>query len=274
MPRSTRKPAKPARPLLKPPVRIGRLDTAALLGTVRQLHEDTEDENVSRMPADEELFQALLFLEAHAGALKSGAARREAALTRVKLWEYLREQADIHQVRAIEDARAAHVEWSALADALAVNTPSAAYNKAKRLQATTLTDPERGDRPVRRTPEAVLEAERRAAAKAAAEQRAQQEAARHHALLAPVAQRLLDQRADLDDDEDVTFWLDQIAAVLPDCQTPTQIVSLERYVEALVRVLARIERASGRPVAQTNEARLAYAAAATLISASRVRPAL
>ncbi|WP_241741410.1 hypothetical protein [Streptomyces sp. L2] len=241
---------------------------------MRQLHEDTEDENVSRMPADEELFQALLFLEAHAGALKSGAARREAALTRVKLWEYLREQADIHQVRAIEDARAAHVEWSALADALAVNTPSAAYNKAKRLQATTLTDPERGDRPVRRTPEAVLEAERRAAAKAAAEQRAQQEAARHHALLAPVAQRLLDQRADLDDDEDVTFWLDQIAAVLPDCQTPTQIVSLERYVEALVRVLARIERASGRPVAQTNEARLAYAAAATLISASRVRPAL
>ncbi|WP_189710948.1 hypothetical protein [Streptomyces anandii] len=50
--------------------------------------------------------------------------------------------------------------------------------------------------------------------------RAQNEAARRHALLAPVAQRLIEHRTGLDDDDEVTFWLDQIAAVLPNCQPP------------------------------------------------------
>ncbi|MEU2718650.1 hypothetical protein [Streptomyces sp. NPDC007205] len=266
MARLIRKSAAPTRPLLKVPVRLGAVDTAALIAELRQLHEDAEDENVGRMPADEELYQALLYLEAHSGALKSEEARRKAAITRVKLWEYLREQADVRQGKAIEDARAAKVEWTALAESLAVNTASAAYNKAKRLRATTLMDPERGDRPVRRTPEAVLVAERRAAAKAAAERRMQEEAARHHALLAPVAQRLIEHRAGLDDDDEVTFWLDQVAAVLPDCETPIQIVSLGRYVEAVVRELRRSERESARPAARTNEARLAYAAATAVLS--------
>lgn len=217
------------------------------------------------MPADEELFQALLYLEARAGALKGEKVRRQAALTRVTLWEYLRERADVHQTKAVEDARAANAEWAALAGPLAVNTPSAAYNKAKRLRATTLTDPQRGDRPVRRTPEAVLEAERQAAVRAAADRRAQQEASRRHTLLAPVAWRLLEHRAGLDDDDEVTFWLDQIDAVLPSCETPTQVVSLERYVEALVRELRRSERERAQPAARTVEARLAYAAASAVL---------
>ena len=263
MARTARKPAAPTKPLLKPPVRIGRLDTAALIGQLRQLHEDAEDESVGRMPADEELFRALLHLEANASALKSEEARRKAAITRVKLWEYLREQADIHQAQAIADARAANAEWADLVPALAVRAPSAAYNKAKRLQAAVLADASRGDRPpVRRTPEAVLEAERHAAALAAAERRAQQEAARRHGLLTPVAQRLLEHRDGLDNDEDVTYWLDQIAAVLPNCQTPTQVVSLGTYVQAVVRALGKIERTTARPAATTVDAQLAYAAAA------------
>ncbi|MFD7004427.1 hypothetical protein ACFWA5_51665 [Streptomyces mirabilis] len=206
------------------------------------------------MPADEELFRALLHLEAHAGALKSGEARRKAAITRVKLWEYLREQADVHQSEAIEDARAANAEWAELVPALAVNTPRAAYNKATRLRAAALTDHSHGDRPVRRTPEAVLEVERQAALRAAAERRAQEQAARRHGLVAPVAQRLIEHRAGLEDDGEVTFWLDQIAAVLPSCQTPTQLVSVETYVEAVVRELRKVERTTVRLVASTADA--------------------
>ncbi|MFF9410385.1 hypothetical protein ACF1B0_33395 [Streptomyces anandii] len=266
MVRRTRKSAVPTKPLLRPPVRIGNLDTAAVIGELRQLHEDAEDENLGRMPADEELFRTLLYLEANAGALKSQEAQRKAAVARVRLWEYLREQADLHQAKAIEHARAAGAEWADLAAALAVNTSSAAYNKAKRMQAAVLTEASRGAQPVRRTPEAVREAERLEAARAAAERRAEEEAALRHALLAPVAKRLLEHRAGLDDDEDVTFWLDQVAAVLPSCRTPTQLVSLQTYMKALVRELKRAERTTGRAVAKTDDARLAYAAAAELVT--------
>ncbi|MFJ5901904.1 hypothetical protein ACIQFZ_42810 [Streptomyces sp. NPDC093064] len=265
MARPARKSVAPTKPLLKPPVRIGNVDTAAVIGELRQLHEEAEDENVGRMPADEELFQALLYLEANASALKSEKAQRKAAIARVRLWEYLREQADLHQTKAIEHARAAGAEWADLVPALAVKAPSAAYNKAKRMQAAALTAASRTDRPVRRTPEAVREAERLAAARAAAERRAEEEAARRHVLLAPVAQRLLEYRTGLDNDEDVTFWLDQIAAVLPSCQTRTQLVSLQTYMEAVVRELKKVERTTGRAAATTDDARLAYAAAAELV---------
>ncbi|WP_445520944.1 hypothetical protein [Streptomyces sp. NEAU-174] len=263
----TSRPSVPAtKPLVKPRVRIGNLDAAALVGQLRQLHEDAEDEAVDRMPADEELYQALLHLEAHAGALKHEGARREAAVARVKLWEYLREQADIHQSKAVEDAREANVEWTGLVSALAVKTASAAYNKATRLRAAVLTEGSHGsDSPVRRTPEAVLDAERRASLRAAEERRAEQEAARRHGLLAPVAQRLIEHRTGLDDGGDVSDWLDEIAMVLRDCRTPTQIVSLQTYVEAAVRALRKIERTNARPAASTLDARLAYEAAAELV---------
>ncbi|MEW2471067.1 hypothetical protein AB0919_39710 [Streptomyces sp. NPDC046994] len=266
MARPARKSADPTRPLLKPAVRVGNLDTAALIGELRQVHEDAEDENIGRMPADEELFRALLYLEANAGAVKSEEARRKAAITRVKLWQYLREQAEIHQAKAVEDARAANAEWADLVPALAVNAPSAAYNKAKRLQAALLADPSRGEKSVRRTPEAVLEAQQRLAAQAAALRRAEVKAASHQALTASVAQRLLEHRADLESHGDVIFWLDQIEAVLPNCDTPTQMLSLKTYVEAVVRELKKIERTTTRPPVLGPAAQLAYAAAAEIIS--------
>ncbi|RPF24759.1 hypothetical protein [Streptomyces sp. TLI_185] len=266
MARTARKSAAPTKPLLKPPVRIGNLDTAALVGELRQLHEDAEDESVGQMPADEELFGALLHLEANAGALKGEEARRKAAIARVKLWEYLREQADVHQAKAVEDARHANAEWAQLVPALAVRTVSAAYNKATRLRAAALTDDSRGvDSPVRRTPEAVLDVERRAALREAEARRVEQEAAHRHRLLAPVAQRLIEHRAGLDDGGEVTDWLDEIATVLPDCNTPIRVVSLQTYVAAAVRELRKIERTTARPAASTPDAQLAYEAAAELI---------
>ncbi|MFJ4152696.1 hypothetical protein ACIP10_34680 [Streptomyces galbus] len=264
MARPARKRSAATKPLLKPPARIGRLDAVAVIGELRRLHEEAEDENISRMPADDEVYGALLYLEVNAGALKNETARREAAVARVRLWEYIRERADLHQARAIEHARAAGAEWADLAPALAVNAPSAAYNKAKRMQAAVLRETSRTDQPIRRTPEAVREAERIAAAEAAAQRRAEGEAARRYALLSPVAQRLLEHRAGLDEDDDVAFWLDQIDAVLP-CHTATQQVSLQRYMEALIRELRNVER-TGREAATTEDARLAYASAAELVT--------
>ena len=263
MARPSRMPTPPTKPLLKAPVRIGEFNAAAVIGELRCLHAAAEDPDLDQMPADDETYQALLYLEAHAGALKDVSAQREAAISRVKLWEYVREQTDIHQVQAIAHARASGVEWAALAPPLAVNSPSAAYNKAVRMRAALLVDPDNTGRVLRRTPEAVLQAERAAAERAAAEHRAQAQAARRHQILAPIAQRLLDHRSGLAVDEDVTYWLDQIDAVLP-CGTPTQFVSLETYVQATVRALRQVERTTAKPAATTIDAQLAYAAALEL----------
>ncbi|WP_331732482.1 hypothetical protein [Streptomyces sp. NBC_00989] len=264
MARPSRKPTPPTKPLLKAPMRIGSFNAAATISELRRLHAAAEDPDLDQMAADDEVYQALLYLEAHAGALKTESAQREAAVYRVKLWEYVREQTDVHQAKAIAHARAAGVEWADLAPAMAVNAPSAAYNKAVRMRAALLVDPDTGGRALRRTPEAVLEAERAASARVAAEHRAQAEAERRHRVLAPVAQRLLDHRSGLDNEENVTYWLDQIDAVLP-CQTPTQFVSLETYVQATVRALRQVERTTARPAATTVDAQLAYAAAVELL---------
>ncbi|MEU8718554.1 hypothetical protein [Streptomyces sp. NPDC048663] len=255
--------SRPTKPLLKAPVRIGTVDIRAVVGELRQMHEDAEDPAVERMPADDELFGALLYVEKHALALRRQApeVQRAAALKRVQLWEYVREQTDIHQIRAVDDARQAGVLWTELAPALAVNAPSAAYNKAKRLKAVELTDETPQSHPVRRTPEAVLQAERRIVRQQAAERRIQETAQLRHELLVPVVQRLLEQRESFVRDEDVDYWWEEIEAVLPQCQTPLQMMSLHRYLDAALRALAKLEKRSARPVTSTEEARLALAAA-------------
>ena len=258
------------KPLLRPPVRIGPLDAPALVAELRQLHEEADDPDVERMPADGELYGALLYAERHAKALSrhrdSETAERSAAMKRVLLWEYLREQADLHQARAIEDARALKVGWAELAPLLAVNASSAAYNKAKRLQASRFTDGTSDDRPLRRTPEAVAEAERRIAAQVMAERRAEERAQERHQLVLPVARRLLEYRDELLPDSDAEDWLDELAAVVNDCHTATQQVSLARYLDAAVRAFTKVEQRTGRPAVMTENARLAYTAAVELVS--------
>lgn len=263
-----RRAPKRTSPLLRRPIRIGTLDTAAIVGELRDLHEKAEDPDIGRMPADDELFGALLYTETHASALgrTDEDARRAAALKRVLLWEYVREQAEIHQIKAIEAARAAGVEWADLAPPLAVGGPSAAYNKSKRLKALTLNDDESEGQPMRRTPEAVVKAERRIAERAAAQRRAEEAARRRHELLLPVARRLLEHRDDFVPDSEVDDWLDEVAAVLPNCRTPTQKVSLGTYLNATVRALQRVERETALRAARTEDAQLAYAAAVAVCS--------
>ncbi|MEU6479320.1 hypothetical protein ABZ858_20990 [Streptomyces sp. NPDC047017] len=250
------------------------MDAAALVGELRQLHEDAEDPDVERMPADHEVYGALLYAEQRAAALRAQSleVRRAAALGRVRLWEYLKEQAEPHQARAVDDARAAGVPWAELAPALAVAAPSAAYNKAKRLKASTLTDETPHAHPVRRTPEAVLQAERRLVQEQAAERRAQEAAQRRHEVLVPLAARLLAQRDGLSADEDTDYWFEEIEAVLPHCRTPLQMVSLQRYLSAAVRSLSKQEQRTARPVARTDEAHLALTAAKEFVNHSPITP--
>ncbi|GAA3906218.1 hypothetical protein MBT84_47220 [Streptomyces sp. MBT84] len=267
MAKPQRRNPRPASPLVKAPVLIGNLDAVAVVGRLRQLHEDAEDPNVERMPADNEIYAALLYAERHASALRRIAveSQKQAALHRVELWEYLRERAEIHQAQAVVDARAAGVEWSQLAPALAVSAPSAAYNKAKRLRAASLSDARPQQVRLRRTPEAVAAAESRLAKEMAVEQRAQSAAQQRHRLVFPAAQSLVSQRDGLLLDEDAEYWLDEVEAVLPSCDTPTQMISLGRYLGAAVRALRKLEQHTAEPVAMTEEARAALAAAASVI---------
>jgi hypothetical protein len=269
----TRKPTPPTKPLVKQRVQIGKLDAVAVVGELRQLHEDAEDPTVERMPADNETYGALLYAEKHASSLRRLPPERQqqAALKRVQLWQYLRERADVHQARAVADARAAGAEWQDLAPALAVKAASAAYNKAKRLQAAALVDAVPGAEPVRRTPEAVAETEQRLIRERTAERRAQEAAQRRHHALMPVARRLLEYRDGLVLDEDAEYWLDEVAEVLPDCSTPTQMVSLHRYLSAAVRALSNAEKRLARPAATTNEAHLVLSAAVAFLAQEKLQ---
>ncbi|MFG3023924.1 hypothetical protein ACGFZQ_36295 [Streptomyces sp. NPDC048254] len=262
----TRSP-RPTSLLLKVPVRIGKLDASALVGRLRHLHEAAEDPDVERMPADDEIYTALLYVEKHATALRrcSAESQQEAALYRVRLWEYLRERADIHQAQAVSDARAAGVEWAHLAPELAVAAPSAAYNKAKRLRAAALNESAPRQPLLRRTPEAVLDAESRLSKERAVEQRALDAAQQRHRLLLPTAQRLVSHQDGLVLDDDAEYWLGEVEAVLPSCETPTQVMGLSRYLGATIRALRRIEQRTARPVATTPEAVAALEAAAAVL---------
>ncbi|MEV5273222.1 hypothetical protein [Streptomyces werraensis] len=151
----------PTKPLVRQVRSVGPVDARALVGELRQFHEEAEDPGIERMPADEEVYGALLYAEKRAGSLRALPVEKQkaAALIRVLLWEFLSERLRVHQSTAIDDARSAGAEWRELAPALAVGTPSAAYNKARRLQAGSLTDAVPGTGRVRRTPEAVRQAE-------------------------------------------------------------------------------------------------------------------
>ncbi|ANP52227.1 hypothetical protein J2Z21_008694 [Streptomyces griseochromogenes] len=88
----------------------------------------------------------------------------EVAVLRAKLWQYLREQADVGQLKAIEDGRSAGVPWYHFTEALCVTSKQGANQKARRLKAEQVRDP--GER---RAPEIAREYEDRVAAEQRAE---------------------------------------------------------------------------------------------------------
>lgn len=245
---------------------MGPIDTTATIRELRSMYEKAG--TADGMPADDELYAALLWVGQNARILDAATkeVRRSAALKRAALWQYLRDQIDEHQLRAVDDARTAGAEWTDLAPPLAVNAASAAYNKTQRMRTAVLNDPALDGRRVRRTPEAAALAKRRIEAAARAERRRTEQANKRHTLTLRVARQLLTHREDLIQDEDVNDWLDEITAVIDDCHTPTRQLSLATYVAALVRAMTAAERRTAMSATGTHESRAAFAAAQALVN--------
>jgi hypothetical protein len=141
----------------------------------------------------------------------------EAAVLRAKLWQYLREQADAGQFKAVEDGQAAGVPWDHFTEALCVTSKQGAYQKARRLKADQVREP--GER---RTPDFAREHEERAAA----EERAERALMLVQERRFPVAQRigrlLLEHRDGIVLDHWAKYWLGEIAETIDDRDDPAK----------------------------------------------------
>ncbi|MET8605298.1 hypothetical protein ABZV92_17335 [Streptomyces rubiginosohelvolus] len=89
---------------------------------MRELHELDGDPAYERFPASEELFRMLEHAQTWAGKLKHPEDSLvnvvgEVTVWRPTLWQFLREQADAEQLKAIDDGRAVGVRWAHSAEA-------------------------------------------------------------------------------------------------------------------------------------------------------------
>ncbi|MFF4806166.1 hypothetical protein ACFY1U_48685 [Streptomyces sp. NPDC001351] len=99
---------------------------------LRELYQVGGDPEFERFPAFDELLLVLRHTERTASKLKVDTAKvdpkdvmGEAAVIRAKLWQYLREQADAGQLKAIESGRAVGMPWCSFNEALCVSTNTA-----------------------------------------------------------------------------------------------------------------------------------------------------
>jgi hypothetical protein len=215
------------------------------------------------------LYALLVFAERASRRISDTALRGEAAVHRVMLWQWLREQIDAHQLRAVDDARNADVEWAQLVRPLGVESVPGAHNKVRRMRAGEAIGAD--GTPVRRTPAAVTAA---LAARAAeeVEERARARAALAHAERILAAARLM--RAHVaalltDDGEgDIEYWITEMEAVLADVEkagsaTTAQVASLAACLSRASQQIKRLAETSGHPAARTEEAAAALKAAAS-----------
>lgn len=252
MGRARRKPGTPpTAPLKRVPRRPSGAGLTALVAELRKLHVAADDPRVELMPADEDPRGVLLYAEKQFHALKDPASRRHAAKLRVKGWEILRWEADPHQSQAVLDARDAGASWGDLAADLGFRdgAVSAAQSKARRLRASQLEELPGVDN-LRRTPEAVTQAEALLAAEDWERYRSELMATRRGDVTVGMARKLLAVETQLEMVDDADYWLEQVAAVVEDCHTPRQVASLEKYLSAALRRLRRVEQpnASARSV--------------------------
>jgi hypothetical protein len=185
------------------------------------------------------------------------------------LWQWLREQIDVHQLRAVDDARSADVEWSRLVRPLGVESVPGAHNKVRRMRAA---EAGANGTPVRRTPEAVTAAlAARAAEEAQARARAQAALARAGRILT-TARLICAQACDLltDDGEgDIEYWIGEVEAVLADVEeagapTEVQVASLAACLSRASQGIRRLARTRGGRAARTEQAAAALDAAASI----------
>lgn len=103
-----REPGK-ARTAKRLSIRLGAIDVGAIAERLRELHRLGSDPQFERFPDPSELFLVLLHAERTASELKQPEKCQvsvvgESAVLPAKLWQYLREQADSGQLKAIEPA--------------------------------------------------------------------------------------------------------------------------------------------------------------------------
>jgi len=228
---------------------------------LRDLHELGDDPAFERFPATDELLLVLEHAQRWAGNLKQPGntpvnVSGEAAVLRVKLWQYLREQADAGQLKAIEHGRAAGVPWQHFTEALCVTSKQGAFQKAQRLKAEQVREP--GER---RTPEVAREHADRAAAEERAERAMIIAQERRFPAAQHITRLLLEQRDDLTLDDMAAYWLSELTKTIDDRDNPAKRARFTSWLEALVRAIQGHARESGRPPATTDEARRALALA-------------
>ncbi|WP_413754771.1 hypothetical protein [Streptomyces sp. MMBL 11-3] len=239
----------------RPPVRLGSVDTQALVDRLRELHTLGEDPQMERFPASEELFLVLLHTGRTADFLVQPAnnpvnVRAEAALLRAKLWQYIREVADTHQLRAIEDGRNAGVPWDHFKESLCVTSKQGAYQKARRLKAEQLR--EAGEW---RTPEVARAHEQRVAADERAERTRVSEQIQRWPLAERIGHMLVEHRAGFAVQGMSQYWLEEIADTVDDRTTATEQANFTGFIESFVRNAHQLAREHGQSITTTDEAR-------------------
>ncbi|MBK3569169.1 hypothetical protein [Streptomyces sp. MBT62] len=257
--KSSKAAAKP-RPK-RPPIRLGEIKTGRIVNRLRELYELGGDPEYERFPASEELFLVLDHAQKWAGKLKQPKGCLinvvgEAAVLRAKLWQYLREQADAGQLKAIEDGRAAGVPWNHFTEALCVTSKQGAYQKARRLKAEQVREP--GEH---RTPEIAREHEDCAAAEERAERALMLVQERRFPVARQVGRLLLEDRDGIVLDTWATYWLGEIAETIDDRDDPAKRARFTGWVESFVRAVHGHARQRNQPSTTTEEARRALALA-------------
>ncbi|MFE4922360.1 hypothetical protein [Streptomyces sp. NPDC056661] len=245
----------------RPPIRLGEVKTGQIVNRLRELHEMGGDPAYERFPASEELFLVLAHAQTWAGKLKQPKdclvnVAGEAAVLRAKLWQYLREQADTGQLKAIEDGRDAGIPWDHFSEALCVTSKQGAYQKARRLKAEQVRAP--GER---RTPATAREHEDRMAAEQRAERALMLVQERRFPVARQIGRLLLEHRNDIVLDHWATYWLGEIAETIDDRDDPAKRARFTGWVESFVRAVHGHARQSSQPSATTEEARRALALA-------------
>ncbi|MFJ9909525.1 hypothetical protein ACIRVK_43090 [Streptomyces sp. NPDC101152] len=186
------------------------------MNRLRELHELGGDPALERFPASEVLYLVLEHAQTWAGKLKQPKESlvnvvSEAAVLRAKLWQYLREQADAGQLKAIEDGRAAGVPWNHFAEALCVTSKQGAYQEARRLKAEQVREP--GER---RTSEVAREHQDRAVAEERAERALLLVQERRFPIARQIGRLLLEDRDGIVLDSWAAYWLGEITETIDD----------------------------------------------------------
>ncbi|MDW8804382.1 hypothetical protein P1P68_06135 [Streptomyces scabiei] len=270
--RATKKTAAPKATRERRPARqLQGVDPRVLAGQLYELHARAERRGdrgyLERWPGDGETHGVLLFAQAYADRLE-GEAYERAALLRITLAEWLRQQADPLQLRALDDARSAGVRWDQVALALQYigadgePNPSSAFNKHASLKVAVRGQPEDRRQPhVARIVEARAvqeEQERR--------ERERVEDARYPAMDA-AARALLEHfgRGEIVSDPDDDFWWSELAGVVDDRRDAFERANLVVYVRGAVRETYAFARRACLPPTTTVGGRQALEAAAALV---------